>query len=111
MKGGIYSDQKCPVCGSNFKNIEHHKICCPNHPEIQPSKIKVRFGNEVTRRFADYKIADQFLTGLRFETAQGKFDPRDYRRDNPLGFENLVDTWLKTKRRLKGAKKYEQRIG
>ena len=28
--------------------------------------------------------------GLRFENDKGTFDVRDYRKDNPLGFENLV---------------------
>jgi hypothetical protein len=40
----------------------------------------------------------------------GKFDPRDHRRDNPLGFQHLTERFVASKRHLKGVKKYEQRL-
>lgn len=53
----------------------------------------VRFGN-LTKRFDEYKAAERFLNGLRFKSDEGSFDPRDYRKDNPLGFANLATKWL-----------------
>jgi hypothetical protein len=38
---------------------------------------------------------------LRFENDKGTFDVRDYRKDNPLGFENLVNKWIEQKERSK----------
>lgn len=40
----------------------------------------------------------------------GTFDIRDYRRDNPMGFENKVDEFIHSKRLIKGVKKCEQRL-
>ena len=53
----------------------------------------VRFG-KVFKRFRTLETAEWFLTGLRFKEDEGIFDPRDYRRDNPLGFGNLATKWL-----------------
>jgi len=93
MKGGIYSDQRCPICGSRYKHQEPNGLFCPVHSHQQPTKFVVRFGS-LTRRFDNYPAAFRFLTGVRYETDQGKFDIRDYRRDNPLGFANLAEQWL-----------------
>jgi len=57
----------------------------------------VRFG-KLTRRFRAYEEAFRFLTGVRYETDQGKFDIRDYQADNPLGFANLAEQWLTHKK-------------
>ena len=72
---------------------------------------QVRFG-QITKRFKrhEYVLAERFLTGLRFKSDEGTFDIRDYRSDNPLGFENKVGEFLHSKRLLKGVKKYEQRL-
>jgi len=110
MKGNIYSDQKCLICNCNFKHFEPKGLWCPNHPESQPTRLKVIFG-ELTKRFKSYDQAYRFLTGVRYETDMGKFDIRDYQRDNPLGFETLVKKFIKSKRKLKAVKEYERRLG
>jgi type II secretory pathway predicted ATPase ExeA/integrase len=51
----------------------------------------------LTKRFASYQRASWHLTGLRFETDDGKFDPREHRKSRTLEFENLATQWLKTK--------------
>jgi integrase len=73
------------------------------------TRFVVRFG-ELTKRFRAYELAYRTLTAWRYETDMGKFDPRDHRRDHPLGFQVLAERFVKSKRHLKGAKKYEQRL-
>ena len=88
MKGKIHSDQKCAVCGGKFKHFENEGIWCPKHPDQRPTRLIVRFGRKITRRFRSYGDAERFLTGVRYETDQGKFDIRDYQNSYPLGFAN-----------------------
>ena len=97
MLGGIYSDQKCPVCGATFKDDGRKGLFCPDHPKYSASKFKVLFKG-LCKRFNNYESAQRFLTGLRFKADEGSFDVRDYRKDNPLGFETLELQWLEVKR-------------
>lgn len=55
---------------------------------------QVRFGRGLTRFFKDRGMAERFLTGVRYETDKGTFDPRDYSKTNPLGFQKLANQWL-----------------
>jgi integrase len=71
-------------------------MICPYHPQLKASNFRVYFQG-VTKRFSSYEDAFNHLNGLRFEAYHGKFDPRDYRKDQPLGFENLANQWLKIK--------------
>lgn len=57
------------------------------------SRYIVRF-KSVWRRFNDKQAAERFLTGLRYKHDEGSFDPRDYQKDQPLGFTNLSNNWL-----------------
>ena len=95
--GGIYTNQRCPVCGRRFKDNGRNALICPEHPQYKADRLFVRFKN-VFRRFSSYNEANRFLTGLRYKWDEGTFDERDYRRDNPLGFENLAFQWLEMKR-------------
>jgi hypothetical protein len=95
MKGGVYSDENCPVCGGKFKDYGN-ALCCPVHPKCRATRFKVKFG-EITKRFKSYEEASRFLTGLRFKTDEKTFDPRDYKRDNPLSFVNMSKKWLEYK--------------
>ena len=92
MKGGIYSDEKCPVCGSKFQNNFKDGLTCPNHPKIRAHKLSVRF-RKTHARFADYDSADQFLSVLRDKFRRGKYDDRDYQKHNPLGVATLAQEW------------------
>jgi len=65
---------------------------------------------DLRKHFVHKIEAERFLNGLRFEYDRGILDSRDYRADNPLGFENLVEAFLHHKRLLKGVDKYEQRL-
>lgn len=99
MKGGIYTNERCPNCGGVLRHDENRDgFFCKNHPDsrIIPEKMRVKFGRQVSRRFynGQYMQARQFLEGLRFKTVEGTFDFRDYVSDNPLGFRTLAEKWL-----------------
>lgn len=98
MIGGIYSAEKCPVCGNNLKN-NGRGMSCPVHPECRSDKgIYVKFKG-ITKRFdGDYEGAERFVIGLRFKVDEDTFDRRDYAADQPLGFDNLISKWLEYKR-------------
>lgn len=97
MIGSIYSDQNCPICGGKFKDDGKRGLFCPKHPQCQATKFKVLFKG-ICRRFLSYEQAQRFLTGLRFEVDIGKFDLRDYQKDNPLGFNTLAEKYLEIKK-------------
>lgn len=67
-------------------------------------------GKRITQSFKTKQDAEIFQAGLVVMEKQGSLDYRDYRRDNPLGFANSVKRFLRSKRLLKGVKKYEQRL-
>jgi integrase len=91
------SDERCTLCGSKFKD-GGRALVCPNHPTQKATSFRVKIKG-VRKRFHSYAEAFQFLTGLRYKVVEGSFDPRDYKQDNPLGFENLAQSWLKVKRK------------
>ena len=97
MLGGIYSDERCPICGGRFKDNRKNALICPRHQNQAATRFRVYFRG-VTSRFSSYDEASRCLTGLRFKTDEGSFDGRDYRKSNPLGFENLALKYLERKR-------------
>jgi integrase len=97
MLGGIYTNQKCPICGSALKDNGKSGVICRNHPEQRAIRLFVKIKG-VWRRFKDYDEAHRFLTGLRYKIDEGTFDERDYRQDNPLGFIALATQWLEIKK-------------
>lgn len=97
MIGGIYSHQKCPICGGTFQDDGRKSLVCPKHPEQKASKFVIYFRG-IFRRFNNYEAAARFLNGLRFKTDEGSFDKRDYKKDNPLGFSTLADKYLEVKK-------------
>lgn len=86
MKGAIYSDQRCIVCGAKMRDTGRD-VSCSVHPQVKATRFRVKFGT-VVKRFKNYGEAFRFLTGVRYETDRKTFDARDYRRDNPLSFSN-----------------------
>ena len=110
MIGGIYSDQKCEICCNNFKHIEKTGLFCPNHPNQSPTRYKVIF-KTITKRFDNYPSAYRFLTGLRYKYDEGSFDERDYRKDQPLGFENLALKWLSYRKDVRCFRNLKNHIG
>lgn len=98
MLGGIYSTEKCPMCGSAMKDNNRNAVTCPIHKHCKAASLIVRFGRRIWKRFEDYQEASRFLTGLRFKTDENTFDPRDYKRVNPLSLDILADKYLAMKK-------------
>lgn len=100
MRGRIYSDQKCELCGGAFVYDERrHGLFCIKHPNQQASgRYCVQFGRQVRKRFSHFLEAERYLTSLRFYVDEGTFDPRDYYSTKPLGFENQALKWLDVKK-------------
>ncbi|MBW2631027.1 MAG: hypothetical protein JRC90_04565 [Deltaproteobacteria bacterium] len=105
MLGGIYSDQRCPVCGGKFVNDGKKGLFCIEHPKAAATRFSVRFKG-VHNRFDNYDEAHQCLEGLRFKYREGSFDARDYKKDNPLGLETLINKWLAVKKETIKTKSY-----
>jgi len=91
------------VCGGKLIHDERRRGCfCQVHPQVGAARqFYVQFGRDIQKTFTHYIDAERFLTGLRYKTDEGSFDIRDYRTDNPLGFENLATKWLIQKERTK----------
>ena len=102
MLGGIYAHgQRCFVCGGPFKHFEPRGLWCPDHPEVHPKYYRVFLkhkGTVTTRQFKSYRQAWKFLSYLRQQIDDNKFDARDYMQSQPLGFENQADRWLQIKK-------------
>jgi len=100
MRGGIYSYQKCSLCGSSFQHtVKAGGLVCPQHPgQRAHGDFVVQFGRQVRRRFSTFEQAERFLIGLRYEVDRGTFDSRDYQSGNPLGFTTLAEQWLTIKK-------------
>lgn len=49
---------------------------------------------QVYKRFKNKEDAELFLGKLRVTDHEGSFDAREYRKDKPLGLENLGTKWL-----------------
>ncbi len=98
MIGGVYSSERCPACGNSFRDDGKKGLFCPEHPQYQATKFFVRFKGGIFKRFNNYESANRFLIGLRFRLDEDSFDPRDYRKEKPLGFLNLTMQWLEIKR-------------
>lgn len=73
-------------------------LYCPAHPEQQATKLfTVQFGRKLRKRFSNYREAERFLDGLRYEVDKGTFDHRDYLSKHPLSFTTLSNQWLVSK--------------
>lgn len=94
MIGGIYTEERCPICGQTMKDNGRNAIVCPDHPKQRASTMFVRFTRQIKRKFTNYEEASRFLNGLRFKVDENSYDARDYQRANPLGFRTLAEKWL-----------------
>lgn len=108
MKGDIYTEQRCFVCGGKLLHDDKRNgLFCAAHPQVcATGRFIVRFGRDVTRRFGSYALAAQFLSGLRYKTIEGTFDALDYKKDAPLGFMNLARKWLAVKQKVTKRKSF-----
>ncbi len=85
MEGGIYTRQRCPLCSTVLNHRLQDGIACQCHPEIRASRFIVKF-KKTYLNFREFKEAERYI----LEADEGSYDPRDYRRDNPLGFSELM---------------------
>lgn len=108
MRGRIYTDQKCPICGGKFIHDDRRNgLYCERHPEQKATgRFRVQFGRETRRRFSLFIQAERFLNWLRVHYDEGTYDPRDYRANSPLGFETLAKKWLEVKKKEVKRKSY-----
>ncbi len=109
MAGGIYTDQRCPLCGGPFKDDGRRGLFCPQHPRQQATRFKVKISG-ITRRLGDYQKAQALLGGIRAQKGglmAQPFDPRDYQiKEKPLSFQVLSGKWLAVKRQTVKPKSY-----
>ncbi|MGB3222497.1 MAG: hypothetical protein WBB23_06830 [Desulforhopalus sp.] len=91
MKGRIYTAQKCFHCQSSLKYIEGRGFLqCPDHQELKwAGACMVRFGRAHCKRFKTVLEAERHLTYLRVQTDHGKFDQREWAKNQPLSFLSL----------------------
>jgi integrase len=74
-------------------------LFCSKHPEQQATgRFIVQFGRKTRKRFSNFKSAERFLDGLRYEVDRGTFDSRDYLSSNPLSFTVLSKKYLDKKK-------------
>jgi integrase len=102
MLGGIYTDQKCPICRSSMRDNHRDAVACPIHKREKAHTLLVRFTRKIQKRFTGpgcYEMASRYLTGLRFKHDEGSYDPRDYQSNQPLAFVTLAGKYLEMKER------------
>lgn len=111
-KGGIYTDQKCTICGSNMQDNHRDAVACREHPDQVAWRLMVRYG-KLSKRYTyrddpetNYQRAKLTLEGWRYKELEGSFDERDYKAGAPLGFSNLAEEYLKRKKTQVGTKHY-----
>jgi len=81
MKGGIYSDESCPICGGKYRDLGNY-LACPEHTKCRASRFVVRFGT-LTKRFKDYGgYSDAFRHPNMIHSATR------FRRNPPLEYDH-----------------------
>lgn len=98
MEGSITTREKCCVCGGKLLHDEkRHGLFCEKHPQVAAQRFIVRFPPRVFLNFPSYALAARELNALRYKKDHGTFDPADYQKDKPNGFNALAIKYLKTK--------------
>ena len=90
-----------------MKHNERQHNCVCAQCGIPASKgYIVRFGREICKRFKTYPEASQFLSEIRYKTAEGSYDHRDNQKDQPLSFKRQTEKWLAIKKEQISASHY-----
>lgn len=101
MRGRIYADERCPVCGATLASKEPVGLYCradENH-FYYTGRCRVVFDNN-SAWFDSYASAYKRLLKLRGSVEDGTYDARDYcSRRKPLSFSNLAKEWLEIKKK------------
>ena len=111
MKGNIYTDEKCPLCGGVMKHNERKGgLFCLEHPQIAASgRFYVVFGRQAKKRCTSYLEATRLLNYMRTQEDIGTFDAREYASGKPLALCNAISDWLE--RREKDVERGLLKIG
>lgn len=99
MAGGIYTSEKCPICGQKMRldgNLQC--FCCPTHKKQRTHLLFIKFGRDIKFRVSDpqkdpmvsYQMALQELQSMRKAVGDGTFDKRDKAAGKPLAFNKLA---------------------
>jgi hypothetical protein len=116
MKGGIYTKEKCPICGKKFERGENGLLCF--HHQTRPKKYFIKLYSREFRKpvsiysdsrgnsFSSYEQANRILTKIRAEIDAGSFDISRYipQKLKPLRFRNWSSKWLEN-RKIEAEKK------
>ncbi len=100
MDGGLYTREKCSICGLNLRHDDGKNGCfCPAHPEERSHTFFIRFPGGIFMNFVNYEKAAQMLNYLRHEkgTRKQRFNPDDYKAIKPNSFGALKDKYLARK--------------
>jgi integrase len=97
MLGGIYTEEKCALCGTRMVDNHRDAVSCPKHRNQKAHNLLIRFGRQFRKRCTNYDLACRILTGIRFKYDEGSYDPRDYEISNPLGLEKQIERYLEIK--------------
>jgi integrase len=109
MKGGVYTKEKCPICGERFQRLEND-LLCPAH-QTRPKRYYVQlYASELHKHiniftdrqgypFTSYEQAARILNKIRSEIDEKTFDPTRYVTEKlkPLRFSNWSESWLQKK--------------
>lgn len=109
MAGGIYTEEKCRVCGGPMIDNHRNAVACPVHQGEHAHRIYVRFGRQHRHRFTAYPMAMKWLNHLRHEKDEREdlFDIQDYGIRRPKSFKALAPQYLKDKEE-KGRKSFRK---
>lgn len=94
IKGGIYSDQRCKLCGESFRDNGYDGLVCENHPDERATKFKAKFMG-LCNRFNTYLPAKRRLEAWRQEVDDGVFDIRLHKKDSPLSIGRVIEDFIK----------------
>jgi len=106
MIGGVYTKEKCPVCGRRFETIGDD-LTCPKH-HTRPKRCFIHlyvkslgkyiniYSDARGIPFSSYEHALRVLTKIRTEHDEGTFNPTRYvaQQLKPLQFKNWAARWL-----------------
>ena len=109
MKGGVYTKEKCPVCGGKFQKVGQD-LLCPIH-QTRPRRVYIQlyasalhkhiniFTDRQGYPFTSCEQAARILNKIRAEIDEKSFDPTRYVAEKlkPLRFNNWSESWLQKK--------------
>ena len=75
--GGIYTDQRCPICSKVFVDDRQSALRCPDHQQHIAGKFKVKLRGS-TARFDNYIVARDYLNAMRKSVSNGTYTKKHY---------------------------------